>query len=120
VRTPTPSLATFLKSEGYRARAIHPGTNWFWNRGAVYADFGFNDFRSEETLPPMEKRGPLASDAAMTDEIIREADASEDPVFLFAVSLQNHGPYEPYRYSNTNRCFPTPKARPTPTMACSG
>ncbi len=27
VRTPTPSLATFLKSEGYEARAIHPGTN---------------------------------------------------------------------------------------------
>src|SRR4051794_12100727 len=46
VRTPTPSLATFLKSQGYRARAIHPGTNWFWNRGAVYADFGFNDFKS--------------------------------------------------------------------------
>ncbi|CCV06036.1 putative cyclic beta-1,2-glucan modification protein [Mesorhizobium metallidurans STM 2683] len=100
VRAPTPSLATFLKSEGYRARAIHPGTNWFWNRGAVYADFGFNDFKSEETLPPMQKRGPLASDASMTDEIIREADASADPVFFFAVSLQNHGPYEPYRYYN--------------------
>ncbi|RVC19245.1 LTA synthase family protein, partial [Mesorhizobium sp. M7A.F.Ca.AU.002.02.1.1] len=98
VRTPTPSLATFLKSQGYRARAIHPGTNWFWNRGAVYADFGFNDFKSEETLPPMQKRGPLASDAAMTDEIISEADASEEPVFFFAVSLQNHGPYEPNRY----------------------
>ncbi|MDG4878064.1 LTA synthase family protein [Mesorhizobium sp. WSM4935] len=108
VRTPTPSLATFLKSEGYRARAIHPGTNWFWNRGAVYADFGFNDFRSEETLPPMEKRGPLASDAAMTDEIIREADASDDPVFLFAVSLQNHGPYEPYRYSNPTHSVDAP------------
>ena len=108
VRTPTPSLATFLKSEGYRARAIHPGTNWFWNRGAVYADFGFNDFRSEETLPPMEKRGPLASDAAMTDEIIREADASDDPVFLFAVSLQNHGPYEPYRYYNPTHSIDAP------------
>ncbi|MER8731640.1 LTA synthase family protein [Mesorhizobium sp. M1227] len=100
VRTPTPSLATFLKSQGYRARAIHPGTNWFWNRGAVYADFGFNDFKSEETLPPMQKRGPLASDAAMTDEIIHEADTSAQPVFFFAVSLQNHGPYEPYRYNN--------------------
>ncbi|TPK98296.1 MULTISPECIES: LTA synthase family protein [unclassified Mesorhizobium] len=108
VRTPTPSLATFLKSQGYRARAIHPGTNWFWNRGAVYADFGFNDFRSEETLPPMQKRGPLASDAAMTDEIIREADASDDPVFLFAVSLQNHGPYEPYRYSNPTHSVGAP------------
>nr|WP_027034483.1 LTA synthase family protein [Mesorhizobium loti] len=108
VRTPTPSMATFLKSEGYRARAIHPGTNWFWNRGAVYADFGFNDFKSEETLPPMEKRGPLASDAAMTDEIIREADASDEPVFFFAVSLQNHGPYEPNRYDNTTHSVQAP------------
>ncbi|TPK61773.1 LTA synthase family protein [Mesorhizobium sp. B2-4-15] len=108
VRTPTPSMATFLKSEGYRARAIHPGTNWFWNRGAVYADFGFNDFKSEEALPPMEKRGPLASDAAMTDEIIREADASDDPVFFFAVSLQNHGPYEPNRYNNPTHSVQAP------------
>ncbi|SDA65471.1 LTA synthase family protein [Mesorhizobium qingshengii] len=108
VRAPTPSLATFLKSEGYRARAIHPGTNWFWNRGTVYADFGFNDFKSEETLPPMEKRGPLASDAAMTDEIISEADASDDPVFFFAVSLQNHGPYEPNRYSNPTHTVQAP------------
>ena len=101
-------MATFLKSEGYRARAIHPGTNWFWNRGAVYADFGFNDFKSEETLPPMEKRGPLASDAAMTDEIISEADASDDPVFFFAVSLQNHGPYEPNRYYNPTHTVQAP------------
>ncbi|UCI06635.1 LTA synthase family protein [Mesorhizobium sp. B1-1-8] len=108
VRTQTPSLATFLKSQGYKAHAIHPGTNWFWNRGAVYADFGFNDFKSEETLPPMQKRGPLASDAAMTDEIIREADGSAGPVFLFAVSLQNHGPYEPYRYDNPTHTVDAP------------
>jgi phosphoglycerol transferase MdoB-like AlkP superfamily enzyme len=108
VRTPTPSLATFLKSQGYKARAVHPGTNWFWNRGTVYADFGFDDFHSEETLPPMEKRGPLASDAAMTDEIIREADNNDDPVFLFAVSLQNHGPYEPHRYYNTTHSVDAP------------
>ncbi|MHA6684325.1 LTA synthase family protein [Mesorhizobium sp. A556] len=98
VRAPIPSMATFLKSEGYATRAIHPGTNWFWNRTPVYADFGFDSFGSEENLPPMQKRGPLASDAAMTDEIIREADATDDPFFFFAVSLQNHGPYEPNRY----------------------
>ena len=56
----------------------------------------------------MEKRGPLASDAAMTDEIIREADASDDPVFFFAVSLQNHGPYEPNRYYNPTHTVQAP------------
>lgn len=100
VRSPIPSVATFLKSEGYETRAIHPGTSWFWNRTPVYKDFGFDDFKSEENLPNMEKRGPLASDASMTAEIIKEADATEDPFFFFAVSLQNHGPYEPHRYSD--------------------
>ncbi|WP_413813698.1 LTA synthase family protein [Mesorhizobium sp. Root1471] len=98
VRAPIPSVATFLKSEGYATRAIHPGTNWFWNRSPVYKDFGFDDFKSEENLPNMQKRGPLASDASMTEEIIKEADATDDPFFFFAVSLQNHGPYEPHRY----------------------
>lgn len=98
VRAPIPSVATFLKSEGYATRAIHPGTSWFWNRTPVYKDFGFDDFKSEENLPNMAKRGPLASDASMTEEIIKEADATEDPFFFFAVSLQNHGPYEPHRY----------------------
>jgi len=111
VRAPIPSLATFFKSEGYEARAIHPGTNWFWNRTNVYADFGFDDFKSEETLPPMAKRGPLASDASMTDEIIRQADSTQEPFFFFAVSLQNHGPYEPHRYSDTTHKVEAPTSQ---------
>lgn len=111
VRAPVPSLATFLKSQGYATRAIHPGTNWFWNRTPVYADFGFDDFKSEENLPPMEKRGPLASDASMTDEIIREADDTDDPFFFFAVSLQNHGPYEPSRYADATHAVDAPTSQ---------
>jgi phosphoglycerol transferase MdoB-like AlkP superfamily enzyme len=111
VRAPVPSMATFLKSQGYETRAIHPGTSWFWNRTPVYADFGFDDFKSEENLPYLEKRGPLASDAAMTEEIIREADATDDPVFLFAVSLQNHGPYEPNRYYNPTHKVQAPTSQ---------
>ena len=59
----------------------------------------------------MEKRGPLASDAAMTDEIIREADATDDPFFFFAVSLQNHGPYEPNRYYNPTHKVQAPTSQ---------
>lgn len=111
VRAPTPSLATFLKSEGYATLALHPGTNWFWNRSEVYRDFGFEQYRSEETLPPMQKRGPLASDSAMTDQIIREADATDAPLFLFAVSLQNHGPYEPGRYPDATHVVDAPTSQ---------
>lgn len=101
VRAPVPSLATFFKSEGYETKAIHPFGGWFWNRAPVYKDFGFDQFLSEENLPPLKKRGPLASDEALTEEIIRQADASDHPFFYFAVSLQSHGPYEPGRYSDT-------------------
>ncbi len=98
IRAPLPSLAGFLKSEGYETRAVHPFAGWFWNRKPVYEALGFEHFSSEENMPPLAKRGPLASDLALTDEIIREADSTRAPLFLFAVSLQNHGPYEAHRY----------------------
>ena len=98
VRGPVPSLANFFRSEGYETTAIHPFEGWFWNREHVYDAFGFDRFLSIEKLPPMASRGPLVSDDALTDEIIKRADATERPFFTFAVSLQGHGPYEPNRY----------------------
>ena len=48
VRRPLPSLATFLRDEGYVTKALHPFGPWFWNREAVYKAFGFDRFLSEE------------------------------------------------------------------------
>ncbi|KAB2720529.1 MULTISPECIES: LTA synthase family protein [Brucella] len=101
IRRPLPSLASFFKDQGYATRAIHPYRQWFWNRGPVYESMGFDRFMSEENMPPLEKRGALASDAALTDEIIREADSMDAPFFFFAVSLQGHGPYEANRYPDS-------------------
>lgn len=98
VREPVPSLASFLRAEGYETTAIHPFEGWFWNREIVYDSFGFDRFLSVEKLPPMALRGQLVSDEAVTDQIIRNADATDNPFFIFAVTLQGHGPYEPYRY----------------------
>ncbi|OKP71394.1 cation tolerance protein CutA [Ensifer adhaerens] len=100
IRNPIPSLATFFRGEGYVSRAIHPFQSWFWNRTAVYKAFGFDMFKSEENMPPMQKRGIFASDDSLTNEIIRQADVMDDPFFFFAVTLQGHGPYEANRYAN--------------------
>lgn len=108
VRTRIPSLATFFRDQGYTTTALHPFQGWFWNRSVVYDAFGFDRFLSEENLPALEKRGPLASDAAMTEEIIRRADAEQKPVFIFAVSLQGHGPYEPNRYKDATHAVSAP------------
>src|SRR5690606_35917885 len=101
IRRPLPSLANFFKDQGYATRAIHPYRQWFRNRGPVYESMGFDKFMSEENMPPLEKRGSLASDAALTDEIIREADSTDAPFFFFAVSLQGHGPYQANRYPDS-------------------
>lgn len=98
VRGEMPSLASFLGGQGYATLAVHPFQGWFWNRTNVYRAFGFDRFLSEETMEPLDRRGRLAADAALTELIIAEADASEEPLFLFAVTLQNHGPYEAGRY----------------------
>jgi phosphoglycerol transferase MdoB-like AlkP superfamily enzyme len=100
MRRPMPSLASFLGSQGYVTRALHPYAKWFWNRGTTYKDFGFDEFMSEENLPPLATRGPLVSDKAFFNEIMREADQQTRPFFFFAVTLQNHGPYEPFRYTD--------------------
>ncbi|MGN6548360.1 MAG: LTA synthase family protein [Pararhizobium sp.] len=110
VHRPMPSLARFFGTQGYVTRAIHPFQAWFWNRGTVYQDFGFDKFMSEDELPPLKKRGPLASDAALTEEVIKEADAIKDrPLFFFVVTLQGHGPYEAHRYPENTIKVDAPK-----------
>lgn len=99
VRRPLPSLATFFASKGYVTQAFHPFQSWFWNRGNVYQSLGFQSFMSEENMPVMDKRGAFTSDEALTKEIIRTADQTEEPFFFFAVTLQGHGPYEKNRYA---------------------
>jgi phosphoglycerol transferase MdoB-like AlkP superfamily enzyme len=102
VRKPIPSLATFFRAEGYTARAIHPFSGWFWNRSSVYKAFGFQTFKDVDKMPPLGKRGNFTSDEALTKEIIRQADAQEDPFFFFTVTLQGHGPYDDGRYTKTD------------------
>ncbi len=98
IRGPMPSLATFLRSAGYETTAMHPFGGWFWNRKPVYDDFGFETFLAEDRLPVLAKRGLLPSDAALTEQIIKRVESSRGPAFVFAVTLQGHGPYDASRY----------------------
>lgn len=98
IRSSTPSLATFFRGEGYTTLALHPFQGWFWNRDAVYNHLGFQAFLSEENLPHFSKRGIFAADQDFTEEMMRQADGLDRPFFMFAVTLQGHGPYEPNRY----------------------
>jgi len=89
----TPSLASVFENKGYYPFALHTYHGWYWNRETVYDLLGFNDFISGEDLPDAPIKGQYIGDATITDEIIDKIEEKEEPVFVYAVTMQNHSPY---------------------------
>lgn len=93
VRKPIESLAGILATKGYNPIAIHTYHNWFYRRNEVYKNLGFNKYISSEFFINPSKKGDYIEDSELSKMIIAETEKSEQPVFIFAVSMQNHGPY---------------------------
>lgn len=90
----TYSLPYYLKQLGYSATAIHPCEAANWNRTAAYESMGFDAFLSVDDFEdPLIYR--YISDHSCYEKIIETYEASKDdgPVFLFNVTMQNHGSY---------------------------
>ena len=103
-RSPINSYVRYFKSQGYDALYRHPGYSWFYNRSnvneylgfdeCVFNDTGFGDLISiSDAL--------YHSDKVLVDYLLNDIDsrtAEDDPLFLFSVSYQNHGPYPSETY----------------------
>lgn len=99
IRRPLPALPQILADAGYRSLAIHPYYRWFWNRDIVYPLLGFQQFLALEDYDDPPTAGPYATDDWLTDQIIQQLDTPRNhPLFLFAITMQNHGPYDHPRY----------------------
>lgn len=90
-----PSVVSILKARGYRALALHPFDETFYNRNRVYPMLGFETFTSQKDLPNARRMTPggYISDQAAVDEAVRELKTSDTPVFLHLVTMQNHFPF---------------------------
>lgn len=93
-RTEYPGLARVLDDHGYSSVAIHPNSSAFWNRAATYPTLGFDRFIDGESFPKDRIVGLFTSDAAMTDRILDELADDGPPQFVFAISMENHGPFD--------------------------
>ena len=94
VDRPLPSLPRTLERAGYRVTAIHPNDAGFWNRSHALHQLGINHFIAGDAFRNAPKTGLFVSDAALTDRILAELSDTGSPQFLFAVSMEAHGPYE--------------------------
>ena len=112
VRTPIESMPRMLEKIGYDTLAIHPGYGWFYNRTNVYNNMGFDDFvyLEEDFDLKTQSKGGYISDEVTAQSIIenfeKHSEESDDPLFEFCVTIQNHGPYEE-KYDNQETNFTT-------------
>lgn len=87
------SLASHLKEFGYNTIAMHPYNASGWERNQVYPYLGFETFYSLKNFSNVTKVRDYVSDDSCVDRIIKEFERSEDPCFIFNVTMQNHSSY---------------------------
>lgn len=115
IHGPTASIASFRKTEGYDTLAIHGYYGKYWNREEAYADLGFDDFISLEDMTDPERKRPcdweggLVTEAETGRQIISafENKDANTPLFLHAVTIQNHLAYTPENYPDNERVHVT-------------
>ena len=91
-----PSMASLLREAGYRTLAFHPGERTSWQRDRAYPRLGFDQFKCGEDMDvPQSMEHGYVSDRSDFEQIIWEFEhkAAGEPLFLFNVTIQNHGSY---------------------------
>lgn len=90
------SLASHLRSLGYETVATHPYNATGWERNSVYPWLGFDDSIFVDEYMGAQRVRKYVSDAACVDKIISIYEQKEEgkPLFVFNVTMQNHGGYQ--------------------------
>lgn len=90
------ALPDYLKTLGYQTIATHPYNAGGWERDTVYPMLGFNEsvFKDEYVNPQYVRQ--YISDESCVDKIIEfyENKETDKPLFVFNVTMQNHGGYQ--------------------------
>ncbi len=88
------SIAYNLKEYGYATHAMHNNTATFYSRYKVFANLGFDDYESSETMVITEYT-PLgwAKDSVLTGEIEDVLTSTDTQDLIYCISVQGHGAY---------------------------
>ncbi|MFD1031841.1 LTA synthase family protein [Metaplanococcus flavidus] len=93
MKKPVQALPSLLKEQGYETTAIHSYYNWFYQRNSVYKNIGFDQFIPLEFITDPVVDFKYYRDREVNDMIIEQITNADKPNFVFAVTMQNHGPY---------------------------
>ncbi len=95
---PLMALPRALRQIGYRTIAIHPYERGFWSRNTAFPNLGFDHFIDQYSFDhDGDRHGIYIGDQALLRHVLAALDEAEDgersPLFLFAISMENHGPW---------------------------
>lgn len=84
-----------LKKLGYSTHAIHNNEANFYGRRTIFPNLGFDSFTSEEYMPRENEQNPLGwvKDEVLTEEILKAIESTEEPDYIYTISVQGHGDY---------------------------
>ncbi|MDR1277093.1 MAG: LTA synthase family protein [Candidatus Accumulibacter sp.] len=108
----TLSLASYLKRLGYRTVCIHPYPASFYRRDRVYPRLGFDEFLDIRAFDDTMRFGHYIGDTAVADKVPALFQDASTPVFVFVITMENHGPLHLERASplDASVLYSTPPA----------
>ncbi len=104
-KTSINSLVAQFKSLGYETLGMHPYIATGWNRPNIYKAMGFDEtsfIEDIEAVREVERVREYCSDKTDVDLIIERFENKEKgkPLFMFNVTMQNHGGYTDSSFEN--------------------
>ena len=90
------SLVEVMKNNGYYCAALHPYGADGWDRSRIYPMMGFDETTFIDDADWGGTVRKYVSDDAFVDKVLatlNSREGAEQPLFLFGVSMQNHGGY---------------------------
>lgn len=96
-----PTIQKDFKRNGYKTVAIHTFDGTFYNRTSIYPKLGFDEFIFKENIEEPKYNGLYISDETFIDKIIEQFEKSNDPLFLYGLSMQNHTPFSMSNFSSS-------------------
>ncbi len=90
---PVASLAWACRGAGYATVCLHPFHARFFGRNRVMPALGFERFEAEPAFADAPRRRGLVTDGAIGARIVREIEAAQGPLLIFAITVAAHGPW---------------------------
>jgi len=88
-----PTIVDQFKEMGYETYAMHPYGATGWNRDKVYPWMHFDQSLFYSDFKNKVKLRKYVSDASDYENVLNIYNSTEEPVFIFNVTMQNHSGY---------------------------